>query len=107
MLVAIMSSSMAGIPMVVKSDAKNSFNGKTPLRGAVIIAFDPATMVDPEDFKKQNGELLAYIQKSQALPGKQIRIPGVEAGKRKAASEANQTVDIPEKLWQEIKELRV
>lgn len=85
--------------------AKNAFGGKTPLRGAVIIAFDPANMVDPEEFKKQNSELLANIQKSQALPGGEIRIPGVEAGKRKAASEASETVDISDELWEEIRSL--
>jgi len=105
MLVAVMSGSMVGIPMMIENTAKNAFGGKTPLRGAVIIAFDPANMVDPEEFKKQNSELLTNIQKSQALPGKEIRVPGVEAFKRKAASEASGMVDISDELWEEIKGL--
>jgi len=104
-LVAVMSGSMTGVPMVIKSTAKNAFGGKTPLRGATIIAFDPANMVDPEEFKKQNSELLADMQKSRTLPGEKIRIPGVEAGKRKAASVASGRLGIPDELWKEIRDL--
>ena len=91
--------------MMIESTAGSTFAGRLPRRGAVIIAFDPATMIDPDEFKKQNSELLANIQNSHALPNEAIRIPGVEAGKRKTASEADQTVAIPDALWEEIKGL--
>ncbi len=105
LMVEVMTGSLVGVPMMIESTAGSTFAGKLPRRGAVIIAFDPANMVDPEEFKKQNSELLADIQKSQTLPSEEIRIPGVEAGKRKAASEASGKVDIPDELWKEIKSL--
>jgi L-2-hydroxycarboxylate dehydrogenase (NAD+) len=105
LLVAIMSGATTGVPMMIKNSGKNAFGGKTPLRGAMIIAFDPAAMVEPEEFKDQNSAILTEIQKSQALPGEQIRVPGVEAGKRKAASEASGVVEISDRLWKEIKSL--
>lgn len=105
LMVEVMTGSLVGVPMMIKSTAGSTFAGKLPRRGAVIIAFDPANMVDLEKFKKQNSELLADIQKSRTLHDEEVRIPGVEAGKRKAASEAKGTVDIPEELWEEIKGL--
>jgi L-2-hydroxycarboxylate dehydrogenase (NAD+) len=105
LMIEVMTGSLVGVPMMIESTAGSTFAGKLPRRGGVIMAFDPANMVDPEEFKKQNSELLAKIQSSQALSGEEIRIPGVEAGKRKAASEASQTVDIPDELWEEIKGL--
>jgi L-2-hydroxycarboxylate dehydrogenase (NAD+) len=105
LMVEVMTGSLVGVPMMIESTAGSTFAGKLPRRGAVILAFDPANMVDSEEFKKQNSELLANIQKSRALPDEEIRIPGVEAGKRKAASEASGTVDIPDELWEEIKSL--
>lgn len=105
LLVEIMSGSLVGVPMMIESTAGNTFAGKLPRRGAVIIAVDPANMVDPEEFKKQNSELLASIQKSRALPGKEIRIPGVHAGKLQAANEASGTVEITDELWEEMRGL--
>lgn len=105
LLVATMTGSMTGVPMIIKNTGKNAFGGKTPLRGATIIAFDPANMVDPEDFKKQNSSLLNDIQKSNALPDQEIRVPGVQAGRRKAGNQATGMVEIPEELWEEIKGL--
>lgn len=105
LMVEVMTGSLVGVPMMIESTAGSTFAGKLPRRGATIIVFDPASMVDPEEFKTQNSELLAKIQKSQALPNEEIRIPGVEAGKRKASSEANESVDITDELWEEIKGL--
>jgi L-2-hydroxycarboxylate dehydrogenase (NAD+) len=105
MLVEIMCGSLVGVPMMIESTAGNTFAGKLPRRGATIIALDPANMVDPEEFKKENSELLANIQKSRSLPGEEIRIPGVLAGKLKAASTASDTIDIPDELWEELKDL--
>lgn len=105
LMIEVMTGSLVGVPMMIESTAGSTFAGKLPRRGAVIIAFDPAAMVDPDEFKKQNSELLANIQKSRTLPDEEIRIPGVEAGKRKATSETNETVDLPEELWEEIKGL--
>ncbi len=105
MLVAVMSGSMTGVPMMIKNTGKNAFGGKTPLRGATVIVLDPANMVDPDEFKKQNSKLLASIQNSQALPGEKIRIPGVEASRRKAVNEASGTMEISNELWKEIESL--
>jgi L-2-hydroxycarboxylate dehydrogenase (NAD+) len=105
LMIEVMTGSLVGVPMMIESTAGSTFAGKLPRRGGVIMAFDPANIVDIEEFKKQNSELLAKVKKSQALPGEEIRIPGVEAGKRKTASEANETVDIPDELWKEIKGL--
>lgn len=105
LMVEVMTGSLVGVPMMIESTAGSTFAGKLPRRGAVIIAFDPANMVDPVEFKKQNSELLANIQKSRTLPNQEIRIPGVEAGKRKANSETKGMLDIPEELWEEIKGL--
>ena len=105
LMIEVMTGSLVGVPMMIESTAGSTFAGKLPRRGAAITAFDPANMVDPEEFKKENSELLAKIQKSRALPNEEIRIPGVEAGKRKAASEADETLDIPDELWEEIKGL--
>ncbi len=105
LLIEIMTGSLAGMPMMLNSTAGSTFGGKMPRRGGMIFAVDPANMVDPEDFKRQNSELLANIQKSRPLPGEEIRIPGMHAGKLQAANEASGTVDIPDELWEEIKGL--
>lgn len=104
-LVEIMTGSLVGVPMMIQSTAGSTFAGKLPRRGAVIIAMDPADMVDPEEFKRENSALLANIQKSQALPGDEIRIPGMHASELKAANIASDTVDIPDDLWEEIQDL--
>lgn len=105
LMIEVMTGSLVGVPMMIESTAGSTFAGKLPRRGGVIMAFDPANMVDPEEFKKQNSELLAKIQSSHALPGEAVRIPGIEAGKQKSASEMSDTIDIPEELWKEIKDL--
>jgi LDH2 family malate/lactate/ureidoglycolate dehydrogenase len=104
-LVEIMTGSLVGMPMMIQSTAGSTFAGKLPRRGATIIAFDPATIADPEAFKRENSELLANIQKSQTLPGEEIRIPGMRAGRMKSASMAHDSIDIPDELWREIQEL--
>lgn len=90
-----MCGSMVGVPMMIESTAGSTFAGKLPRRGAVIMAFDPANMVDPDEFKKENDKLLANIQKSQALPGENIRIPGAHASELKTASTDNSEKVIP------------
>jgi LDH2 family malate/lactate/ureidoglycolate dehydrogenase len=91
--------------MMIESTAGSTFAGKLPRRGAMILAIDPANMVDPEEFKKENSALLENIQKSRALPGEEIRIPGLHAGKLQATNETSGTVEIPDELWEEIKSL--
>jgi LDH2 family malate/lactate/ureidoglycolate dehydrogenase len=68
LMIEVMTGSLVGVPMMIESTAGSTFAGKLPRRGAVIMAFDPANVIDPEEFKKQNSELLANVQKSQALP---------------------------------------
>lgn len=105
MLVEIMTGSMVGVPMMIPSTSGRTFAGKLPRRGAVIVAFDPAATVDPTEFRERNTELLDAVQNSQALPNQEIRIPGVRASQLRAASITNNLLDIPDELWQEIKDL--
>ena len=105
MLIEIMTGSLVGVPMMIDSTSGDTFDGHLPRRGAIVTAYDPATIVDPATFKQKNSELLARIYGSRPLPGEEIHIPGVSAGQRKAASLGANSIDIPEALWQEIKSL--
>jgi L-2-hydroxycarboxylate dehydrogenase (NAD+) len=105
LLVEVLCGSLVGVDMMIESTSGSTFAGKLPQRGAVIMAFDPAAMVDPELFKQQNTELLNNIQNSQPLAGQQIRIPGMHANDLQAERSAVGTIDIPAELWEEIKAL--
>jgi L-2-hydroxycarboxylate dehydrogenase (NAD+) len=105
MLVEIMTGSLVGVPMMIDSTAGSTFAGKLPQRGATIIAIDPTVMVDLEQFKQENSSLLDKIQNSQPFPDEEIRIPGIHAGKLRAGYLTSNALDIPEELWEEIKEL--
>jgi L-2-hydroxycarboxylate dehydrogenase (NAD+) len=105
LMIEMLTGSLLGVPMMIESTSGSTFAGKLPRRGAVIIAFDPAVMVEPEVFKRENSELLAKIKKSQALDGEEIRIPGVHAGELKALRIANDEIELPDELWRGISEL--
>jgi LDH2 family malate/lactate/ureidoglycolate dehydrogenase len=101
-LIEVMTGSLVGVPMMIDSTSGSAFGGKLPKRGAVIIAFDPAVMVDPDEFKRQNSELLQAIQESQVLPGEEIRIPGLQAGRLRSSRLRADSIEIPDELWAEL-----
>ncbi|HSX05418.1 MAG TPA: Ldh family oxidoreductase [Candidatus Saccharimonadales bacterium] len=105
LLVEVLCGSLVDIPMMLTSTAGSTFNGKIPNRGAVVTVYDPGVMIDPAEFKQRNSKLLADIQNSQALPGETIRIPGVHAGELQAARTKDDSLDIPDELWEEIRGL--
>ena len=105
LLVGVLCGSLVDMPMMVHSTAGNSFGNKQPPRGGVIIAIDPAQTTDAPAFKAANSEFLRKIKATRPLKGQTIRIPGEQAAAEKAAKLAADTMDIPEELWQEIKNL--
>ncbi len=105
MLVEVLCGSLVDIPMMLTSIAGSTFNGKIPNRGALVTVYDPGIMLDPAEFKRRNSKLLADIQESQALAGEEIRIPGIHAGELQAARTKEDSVDIPDELWEEIRGL--
>lgn len=105
MLVESLCGGLNGMDMLVENTAKNNFGQKTPPRGAFILAIDPEQTVGLDNFKRANS---AYIQKVQATrprQGEKVRIPGERAKMTRAANLKDSTLDIPEELWEEIKNL--
>src|SRR6185295_15678136 len=60
LLIEIMCGSLVGVPMMIRSTSGSSFAGQLPRRGAVIMVLDPAIMVDPQEFRRQNDALLTH-----------------------------------------------
>jgi len=105
MLFEIMCGSLLGMDMMVDSTSGNAFGQKMPERGAFILVIDPEQTIGLDAFKKANAEYIRKIQVTRSQQGRQVRIPGVQAGAQAAAKLKEGTIDIPDKLWQEIEGL--
>ena len=102
LLVEVLCGSLIGRAMMIVGEANSSYGTKTPERGGVIIAIKADTIVGLEQFKTQNSEFIDRIEATRPLQGSEIRIPGKMAGELEKRAIENDTIDIPDELWNEI-----
>lgn len=104
-LVGVLCGSLVDMPMMINSTAGNAFGQKQPERGGVIIVIDPSQTTGLDEFKKANSEFIANVKATRPRKGETIRIPGEQAASEKSAKMSNDAVEIPDELWEEIKNL--
>lgn len=105
MLFEIMCGSLIGMDMLVESTSGNAFGQTMPERGAFMLVVDPEQTTGFDSFKRANSEYIQKIKDTRPRKGEQIRIPGEEAGRKAAIKLKEGVIDIPDELWEEIKEL--
>jgi L-2-hydroxycarboxylate dehydrogenase (NAD+) len=105
LMIEIMCGSLLGMDMMVTSDSGSKFGQKMPTHNGFIIVIDPEQTVGLENFKKANSELLHDIKTTRPLPNQDVRIPGEHAATQQAAKQASNTIEIPDELWEEIRNL--
>lgn len=105
LLFEILCGSALGMPMMVQSKAQNTFGNKLPDRGAYIIVIDPSQTSGGDVFAQENSDLLTAIKSTHPIPGQTIRIPGESAATAQASKTKDGFVEIPDEIWQEIKDL--
>jgi len=106
LLIEILCGSLVGMGMMVDTNqAGSNFGVKLQDRGGFILVIDPRQTTNLEEFKHANSEILTKIKATHPLSGQKIRIPGEQASQLEENSVKNNTVDIPEELWEEIKSL--
>jgi len=71
-------------------------------RGAFILVIDPRQTSDLDEFKKANTELTRKIKTTHSLRGQEIRIPGEQVSQLQSSHIAEDLLNVPEELWQEI-----
>ncbi len=102
----VLGGSLVGMPMLIQPDpAQNVFGGQMPKRGGFILVIDPAQTTSLGEFKKANSKLIADIKATRPRKGEQIRVPGEQATTDQAATLKEGVLDIPDKLWEEIRSL--
>lgn len=107
LLVEVLCGSTVGMDtmFVDNNHAGSNFGVRLLERGGFILVIDPGQTAGSVDYKAANTDLISRIKATSTLKGQTIRVPGEEAGKlQKQRLEADE-VDIPDELWQEIKEL--
>jgi LDH2 family malate/lactate/ureidoglycolate dehydrogenase len=107
LMVEILCGSLIGMDnmMIDTKSAGSNFGTKLQDRGGVILVIDPQQTSSLDAFKQANTELLDKIKATSPLKGKEIRIPGEEAGAKQAEKLKEGMIEIPEELWEEIKGL--
>lgn len=106
LLIEALCGSLVGMPMMVKGDpSNNSFGGFTPKRGGMIMVIDPAQITSLEEFIGANSDLISKIKAARSRKGETIRIPGEQAASEKSAKLGNNSIEIPNELWEEISRL--
>lgn len=106
MLVEILCGSLVDMPMMVRSSAKNSFGGEHPNTSAIIMVIDPTQTTELSEFKDANSEFIRKVKATRSKKNEEIRIPGEQAARKKAANIAEDVIDIPKELWEEIVNLK-
>ena len=106
MLVEILCGSLVDMPMMVRSSAKNSFGGEHPNTSAIIMVIDPTQTTELSEFKDANSEFIRKVKATRSKKNEEIRIPGEQAARKKAAKIAEDIIDIPKELWEEIVNLK-
>lgn len=66
---------------------------------------DPSQATGLDDFKKANSEFIANVKATRPRNGETIRIPGEQAASEKSAKLSEDTIELPDELWKEIKSL--
>jgi len=106
LFIEMMCGAFIGMPMMIDSKNTGSQYGARLLdRGGIIVAFDPAQIGSLEDLKAANSDLIRRIKATHARGGETIRIPGEEATRLHALRIQDGSLEIPDELWAEIKEL--
>jgi L-2-hydroxycarboxylate dehydrogenase (NAD+) len=105
LLIEILCGSALGMDMMVSSKAQNNFGSKLPERGAYILVIDPSQTSGAGTFVKENAALIKNIKATRAVSGQTIRIPGDNASSRQVAAKAEDSLELPDELWEEIKGL--
>lgn len=106
LLIEVLCGSLVGMPMMLKGDpSNNAFGGRTPKRGGMIIVIDPSQTTNLGEFKKANSEFMGNIKDTRSRKGETIRIPGEQAGMERNAKLKDDEIELPDELWEEIKEL--
>lgn len=71
--------------------------------GTTIIAMDPALLVDPQEFKDQNTDLIKKLKKAKKKSGDtEVRLPGERAAAAYQASKDSGEVDIDDSILKEL-----
>jgi L-2-hydroxycarboxylate dehydrogenase (NAD+) len=108
LMIEILCGSLVGMEdnmMLDTGTVGSNFGVKLEDRGGFILVIDPRQTTSFETFKKANSKLLKKIKATNKLPGQEIRIPGEEASKLENGYIKDDSIDIPEELWNEIKAL--
>jgi L-2-hydroxycarboxylate dehydrogenase (NAD+) len=105
LLVEVLCGSLVGAPMRPGANPETTFGAVVPERTAFILVIDPAQTTDLHAFKQANSEFLEKIKATRPRKGEKIRIPGEQATSEKSAKLAQDIIEIPDELWEEIRSL--
>lgn len=105
LLVEILCGSLVGMNMMIENNEGDNFGAKMPVRGAIIVVFDPSQTTDIDSFKQANTSFLKKIKTSHTLPSEDIRLPGEYGANLYEQNLQEGTIDIPEEVWEEINNL--
>lgn len=107
MMIEIMCGSLVGMDnmMLETNQGGSNFGVKLQERGGFILVIDPRQTTDLDTFKKANSELVEKIKATSKLSDEEIRIPGEQASKLQDEYLKNDSIDIPDELWEEIQAL--
>lgn len=105
LMVEMLCGSLVGMPMMNINTTGGHFGDKMSTRGGMIIAINPAFTDDLQTFKSANSDLIHRIKSTNALKGEAIRIPGEHAAHKKDEYVSDDTIEISEEVWGEIKSL--
>lgn len=107
LMIEMLCGSLVGMDTMMLETNQAGSNFGVPLqeRGGFILVIDPRQTTDLKTFKSANSVLIDKIKATSKLPGEEIRIPGEQASQLEAANNANNEIDIPRDLWDEIQSL--
>jgi L-2-hydroxycarboxylate dehydrogenase (NAD+) len=105
LLFEVMCGSLVGMDMMIESNSGSKFGQKMPERGAFILVIDPEQTTGLDAFKAANSEFIQKIKTTRPRKGEKIRIPGEQAGLDQATRLQEDSIDIPDELWEEIRKL--
>jgi LDH2 family malate/lactate/ureidoglycolate dehydrogenase len=75
--------------------------------GFFFLVIDPTLLGAPEDFRRQVGELVAYIEASRPAPGTdRVRVPGRGSLAKRARAEASGQIEVDETVYETLVALR-
>jgi L-2-hydroxycarboxylate dehydrogenase (NAD+) len=107
LMIEVLCGSLVGMDSMMLDTNSAGSNFGVPLqdRGGFILVIDPRRSTSLDLFRKKNTELLYKIKATSKLKDETIRIPGEDAGDLQEKRIAEDEIEIPDTLWEELKSL--